>query len=261
MDKGHQKPEYGADTGTWYYTMPFAVMKLSGNVEKFSQGVMTNTLRAGRNAFIDIYGRIVAVCYQKVSGSGLYIAFNEKYSSKLQSHLAIYLKLGKMSLEPAGMKAYFVSGKSAQEPIAGLKIPEKNSTILLSGTPPAGMRELTENEFNCLRLENGISVQGKEFEDEMIMNTDWSDAVSFTKGCFLGQEIVVKVSQRGKPPKRLVRMIFASEPKKITRGTFEVGEVRSKCFSERRGKWLAYCSIPNDGLGVDGGEILTAHSN
>lgn len=241
-----------------YFKLPFAVMKLTGNVGKFNQGVMTNTLGTGRNAFIDIYGKIVAVFYQKFLGGELYLAFNEKYAQTLQAHLFTYLKIGKAKLEPAGLDAYFVSGKIMGYDTGGggIKIPEKDGYVLLSQNPPADIREMSKREFDIFRLEQGISMQGTEFGHDMIMNTDWQDAVSLSKGCFLGQEIAVKVTQRGRPPKRLVRIAFESEPQKATRDQFEVGEVRSKCFSQKLGKWIAYCSIPNDGLGVDGGTIL-----
>ena len=96
----------------------------------------------------------------------------------------------------------------------------------------------------------------KTMSEEMIMNTDWQDAVSFRKGCFLGQEIVAKIANRGKAPRRLARFTFDEEPSEITRNGAEAGELRSKCFSQKLGKWVAYCSIPNDGNGIDGAEEL-----
>lgn len=240
----------------WYYKLPFSVMKLSGNVERFVQGVCTNTPEAARNAFIDVYGKIVVVFYQRLVAGELYIAFNKDYSAALQQHLKTYLALGKMNMEETGLKAFFVVGMGVEE-FDGIKIHEKNSVVLLADNPPQGLREMNENEFDCWRLENDISMQGKEFGHEMIMNTDWSDVVSFTKGCFLGQEIVAKVTQRGKPPKRLVRIAFEKEPRNVRRDGTVIGEVRSKCFSQKLGKWVAYCSIPNDGIGVDSGEIIS----
>ncbi len=238
-----------------FYRLPFAVMKLSGSVEKFAQGMATNTLGAARNAFVDVYGRIVVVFYQRLVGGELYIAFNEKYAPELHAHLLPYLRLGKVTLEPTALKPFFVFGEE-DNGMEGVKIPEKNSFVLLSESPPKGIMEMDEDKFLRFRLENGISMQGSEFEGDMIMNTDWKDAVSFSKGCFLGQEIVVKVTQRGRPPKRLVRVAFQNEPVKVTRDGKDAGEVRSKRFSRKLGKWIAYCSLPNDGLGVDAGEIL-----
>ncbi|MEM9692579.1 MAG: hypothetical protein AAGA56_08545, partial [Myxococcota bacterium] len=37
-------------------------------------------------------------------------------------------------------------------------------------------------------------------------------AVSFNKGCYLGQEAVFMLQKRGKPPKRLVRFSWPEEP-------------------------------------------------
>ncbi len=226
-----------------YYTLPFVVMKLNGStpdVEKFNQGVFTNTLTASRNASIDIYGKIVAVFYQKYVNGGFYIAFNKNYAQRLYSHLSSYLRLGKVRLEPTDIKVFFVVGERPEE-ISGMEIPEKNSVVMLSEGPPQGLKELTGEEFDRFRLENSVSMQGQEFDDDMIMNTDWGDAVSFTKGCFLGQEIVAKVTQRGRPPRKLVVREYDTEPEST-----EFVKVRSKCYSGGCKKWLAYCSVPNE---------------
>ncbi|MDH4282252.1 MAG: hypothetical protein OEV36_06340, partial [Myxococcales bacterium] len=62
-------------------------------------------------------------------------------------------------------------------------------------------------------------------------------AVSFTKGCYIGQETVVMLENRGKAPKGLWRWaIETSEPPKagtpITSGGAEVGEITSAVVEE-----------------------------
>jgi len=42
--------------------------------------------------------------------------------------------------------------------------------------------------------------------DEFLLNIDESTYVSYTKGCFLGQEPVAKVHNRSKPTRKLVVM-------------------------------------------------------
>ncbi|MBI4210254.1 MAG: hypothetical protein HY544_01980 [Candidatus Diapherotrites archaeon] len=238
-----------------YFEMPFTVLKLCGRWEKLMNGLSSNTPQSPRNAFLDVYGRTVAAFFQVRTEDGLLIALPEQFTARLDVHLKKYLAIGKASLDKTNLHAFLVAGKGPQEGTC-ISIPEKNCGISLSEFPPHDMERMGEPEFLEWRIENGLSLQGVEFDSEMIMNTDWQDAVSFTKGCFLGQEIAVKVTRRGRPPKRLVRMAFVSEPMRATRGDFEVGEVKSKCLSEKRGKWIAYCSIPNDGLEIDGGKII-----
>ena len=251
-----------------FFELPFIVMKISGNAEKLFNGIASNTNEKARNAFLDVYGKIAVVFYQKFSGNEVIIAFNKKFRERLEKHLANFLKLNKSKMEETGMKAFLVTSgiresgkikgikagaeKRGIEKIGGIKIPEKNSFILLAESKPEGMQEMSEKEFERFRLENGISMQGKEFDSEMIMNTDWDDAVSFSKGCFLGQEIVARITQRGKPPKRLVRIAFEQEPGE----KMPFIEVRSKAFSDKLGKWIAYCSVPNEEFEIPGGEML-----
>ncbi len=269
-----------------YFELPFCVLKLTGNVQKLFAGIATNTESASRNALIDVYGKIVIVFYQKFSASGgAHITFNKQFLQRFREHAGLHLRLGKVEAKETNLKAFFIAQESENKrsaekeekngdapatqlgkPHAGnletkreaaeIKIPEKGGSILLSENPPQGLRKMGEEGFYCYCLENGVSMQGKEFDSEMIMNTDWKGAVSFTKGCFLGQEITVKIMHRGKPPKRLVRLAFEKEPQSILRNSEPVGEVRSKCFSKKLGKWIAYCSVPNDGLGIDNAEML-----
>ena len=238
-----------------YYALPFAVLKITGNYEKLLTGIATNVPQAQRNAFIDIYGKIVAVFYQHRTSDGIIIAFPEQFRKRLEAHLGTYLKLGKAKLEETALKTFFIAGEEGNG-ADGIKIPEKAGFALLSENAPAAMEEMNEQEFDLFRLENGISVQGKEFDAEMIMNTDWKDAVSFNKGCFLGQEIVSKIQTRGRPPRKLIRVLFEKEPQSVVSNGITLLEVRSKSYSKKREKWIAYCSVQSEMNQVDGGEII-----
>lgn len=237
-----------------FHELPFAVFMLRGEAQKLLSGISTNTPNAPRNAFIDVYGKIISVFYQAQHNNVFYIVLPAKFVERAQKHLTPYMRLGKASLESTNLKAFLVAD-SEEKNFPGPKISERNSFIILSEKEPA-LEKMSDEEFKCFRLENGISMQGEEFEIEMIMNTDWKDAVSFTKGCYLGQEIVAKIMHRGRPPKKLVRILFAQEPSKVTVNGLECGEICSKCFSAKLGRWIVYCSIPGGMEEVDGGKIM-----
>lgn len=236
-----------------YFTLPFAVWKITGNYQKFANGISTNTLDKPRNAFLDVYGKIIVAFYQKENNGDWLIAFNEKYTQRLAEHLQKYLPLSKCTKEKTGLAAYFLD--SANPVQDGIKIAEKNSTILLAQNPP-NTPQMSADEFLAFRLENGISMHGVEFDGEMIMNTDWQNAVCFTKGCFLGQEIVTKITHRGKAPQRLERIEFENEPSEIKSEGAVAGEIKSKAFSKKSGKWIAYCTIANEAAVIDGGRVI-----
>ncbi|HIH09567.1 MAG TPA: hypothetical protein HA254_02745 [Candidatus Diapherotrites archaeon] len=235
-----------------YAKMPYSVLRISGNAEKTLNGITSNTLDAPRNAFLDIYGKIVATFYQQRLNGEIFIALPAKSLSASLAHLKPYAAIGKAMVETTQLQAYYLPEEDTME-MPGFKIPERQGCVLIAPNLPMALNQMDDDEFTLLRLERGISMQGIEFENEMIMNTDWKDAVSFSKGCYLGQEIVSKISMRGKPPKKLVRVAFEKEPQNLN---IENSQLLTKAYSKSLGKWIAYCSLPSQIKEVKGGQII-----
>lgn len=62
---------------------------------------------------------------------------------------------------------------------------------------------------NILRVENGIPRYGLDFnENNLLLEVGIDDAVSFTKGCYLGQEIVERIRSRGHVNKKLCGLVL-----------------------------------------------------
>jgi folate-binding protein YgfZ len=66
-------------------------------------------------------------------------------------------------------------------------------------------RLLTAEDFERLRIERGMPRFGVDFGADTLPQEAGvaRRAVSFTKGCYIGQEPIVMLEHRGKPPKRL----------------------------------------------------------
>jgi folate-binding protein YgfZ len=96
--------------------------------------------------------------------------------------------------------------------------------------------------LNALRLEVGVPWFPLDFDDSIIANEAGLDAthLSFTKGCYTGQEIVERVRSRGHVNRRRVRLNF-STPDPPPSGTnlrasdSEAGHVTSAAFSPAAG--------------------------
>jgi folate-binding protein YgfZ len=59
--------------------------------------------------------------------------------------------------------------------------------------------------FEILRIEAGIARFGRDMDEtNVIPELNLDDAVSYTKGCYVGQEIIVRIKHRGHPAKKLV---------------------------------------------------------
>jgi len=68
-----------------------------------------------------------------------------------------------------------------------------------------GATPVDEETFEVLRIEAGIARFGRDMDEtNVIPETNLDDAVSYTKGCYVGQEIIVRIKHRGHPAKKLV---------------------------------------------------------
>lgn len=62
-----------------------------------------------------------------------------------------------------------------------------------------GQRRGSDDELEALRIEAGVPMQGVDVDESTIPQEAFleRDAVSFTKGCFIGQELVCRIDTRG----------------------------------------------------------------
>jgi folate-binding protein YgfZ len=107
------------------------------------------------------------------------------------------------------------------------------TAVRAHGGEPIGMTAL-----NALRLEAGIPWFPADFNDTMIPQEAAIESthVSFTKGCYTGQEIVERVRSRGHVNRRRVGLKFStSEPPspgtKLRSAVEEAGVITSSAFS------------------------------
>ena len=104
----------------------------------------------------------------------------------------------------------------------------------------AGAAEVTEAAAEIVRVETGRPRFGKEMTTATIPEEAGINerAVSFTKGCYIGQETVARLHYRGKPNRalrglRLAAPVADLEP--IRLGDREVGAVGTAVLSPARG--------------------------
>lgn len=83
----------------------------------------------------------------------------------------------------------------------------------------AGAALLSEEEAEVLRVEAGVPRYGLDMDEERLpLEARLDDAVSFQKGCYLGQEVIARVTARGHINRKLVGLRF-SEALPPPRGT------------------------------------------
>jgi folate-binding protein YgfZ len=71
-------------------------------------------------------------------------------------------------------------------------------------------QELSEDELTVERVEAGIAQMGKDFDGEnLIIELGLeNEAVSYTKGCFQGQEVLARVKGHGSPARQLAGLVL-----------------------------------------------------
>ena len=95
----------------------------------------------------------------------------------------------------------------------------------------AGLTPMDNAAYDYLRIEAGLPRFGRELTlDYIPLETGlWAD-VSFSKGCYVGQEIIARMESRGKLAKRLVRLQAEAQVERgaeISAGGRVVGSITS----------------------------------
>jgi len=107
--------------------------------------------------------------------------------------------------------------------------------LLSAGASPVGCEAL-ESE----RIALGIPVYGLDIrERDLPQETGQMRALSFTKGCYIGQEIVERIRSRGNVHRQFTGFLLegaaASPGTKVVAGEKEVGEITSAAVLETQG--------------------------
>ncbi len=111
----------------------------------------------------------------------------------------------------------------------------------------AGAQPATDEDARLVRLENGRPRYGEDIRDTSLpQETGQMHAVSFTKGCYLGQEIVERIRAQGHVNRKLVRLRLdsvAPAGAKLTADGAEAGEITSSAYSPALGSAVALAYV------------------
>lgn len=137
---------------------------------------------------------------------------------------------------------------------------------LLAALEKRGVPAVSEAAIEILRVESGRPRYGREMTTETIPQEAGINerAVSFTKGCYIGQETVARLHYKGKPNRqlrglRLSAGVDAGAP--VSLGDRELGRVGTAVLSPALGP-IALAILrreaqPGDTVAVDGGVEAT----
>ncbi len=117
--------------------------------------------------------------------------------------------------------------------------------IVDAGAVPVGF-----DAFEILRTEAGIARYGPDLDETLVVSeTNLDDAVSFTKGCYVGQEIIARIKYRGHVAKKLTGVAFEavvgaeSGSALLSDDNKEIGRLTTVVHSPKLGRTIALALI------------------
>lgn len=215
----------------------------------FTNAFTCNTLDKPLNAFLDRFGKLVALADQLLVGEVVYFIVEESALLALLKHLKPYASPSGIRVEVLHKSVLHVLGGERGE----LRFPQPVGYLtLVDALPSEG--EISEPEYELLRIENNLPRQGVDFRNEMFLDLG-IDAISFKKGCYLGQEVMAR-GEEIKHTRKLVRVLYKEVPAIVTVGGEVVGKVTSSCFSQKYGAFLCFALIKRWEGPIDNGKLV-----
>ena len=150
-------------------------------------------------------------------------------------------------------------------PAVDLLAPAERAEALRAGLVAGGAASLDEADLEALRITGGIGRWGAELDGSRLpMEAGLTaDAISFKKGCYLGQEVVVRATSRGQIQRGLVLLELpagAGPGSRLLAGGVEAGAVTSAAETPDGRRGLGYLRraqwAPGTRLATDGGEAV-----
>lgn len=234
--------------------------------------------------FLTAVGRILADAYIYNLGESLFLDTEPETAGKLAEHLDKYIIADDATLdnETDLYACIGLEGPTALETAAalGISVPAKrygtaeyeNGFVAhVASTGPAGFRvfipadakqafvdrlnnipRADAGEARLVRMENGVPRYGDEITERYLVHeTQQLQAVHFSKGCYLGQEIVERVRSRGQVHRLLMPLrIHTTTPPapgmKLLANGQPAGEIASAEFSPALGEVVGFAYVRSE---------------
>jgi folate-binding protein YgfZ len=137
---------------------------------------------------------------------------------------------------------------STGQPGFRLLCPAAAQTELGSRLESAGAIRASTEDARVVRIEKGWPRYGDDIrETSLPQETEQMHAVSFSKGCYLGQEIVERIRARGHVNKRLrlieLEGVEPAKPGSVLTVDGKEAEITSSCYSPHLGRAVALAYV------------------
>ena len=192
---------------------PEAVAYLQGQVSQDVEGLAAGS--SARSFVLQPTGKVDAwVRVTRTGDDELVLDVDGGHGEQLVARLRRFLLRTKADIDPLDWRVVALRGPGAEE----IEVPTATGgevLVLPAGwprvegvdllgpgvEPPAGVPQADPDAYASLRIRSGVPRMGAELTERTIPTEtgQWvvDGSVSFTKGCFTGQELVARIDSRG----------------------------------------------------------------
>ena len=191
---------------------PRAFVRVTGpDAEDFLQRLLSNdvaALAAGEACdalLLTPKARVIAPVRVLRRGDREFLLLTEpELGERLRAELSRFRFAAKVELEREHHESYLLLGTDAEPPAGALAVPSADYGVpafeVVGGRPPPpDAQRLGDEELEALRIVARTPRFGKELDDRVLPAEAGlvERAVSFTKGCYPGQEPIARLHYRG----------------------------------------------------------------
>ena len=209
--------------------LPRTVFHISGeNVEDWLSGLLTNSLEADISfaALLTPQGKIIADMFIHRTIDGFHLETPTKFAADLFKRLKMYRLRAPIEIKQTEDNVYALWDEDEPQGIADPRLPSLGYRLITSDTLSG------DGDYNAHRLSFGVADSEWDFETAKVFpadaNMDRLNGVNFSKGCFVGQEVVSRMKRMTTVKKRMRGIILEGEAKagdRILSGERVIGDV------------------------------------
>jgi len=251
---------------------PAALLQVTGSdASTFLQGQFTQDMRlvapgkAAYGLFLDQKGRVIADAFivgDRTEPLSYWIFSYGSPADRIRERLDAYIIADDVAIEDRTAQWSAISllgpgagARLASVPPPGLLFPGRRCAAenwewvfprveaASSLEALAGLERLSSQALERLRIEDSIPAVPTDIGPRDLPNEGALEAaaISYAKGCYLGQEIMARLKSRGRLRRRLIRVrgtgSFPIVPAPLWRGALQAGELRSAVEGDSPGSY------------------------
>ncbi len=270
-----------------FYQLKRGLIKVWGKEAiQFLNGLITNDIAKLEEssqisaAFPNAQGRTLAVVRVLKKDGAFWFETEETTREKVFNNLFRFTFAGDFYVEDLSEKYKYFSTESGKwktenEEFVGFArqfgtdifVPNAAAEEFITELKAQNAVEISGELYETRRIEHGIPLYGVDIDETTIVPEIGDDAISYTKGCYIGQEIIARIHFRGHVAKQLRGLIFDGEHAAVnpndeikTPDGKNAGKITSFTFSPKFGKFIALGFVRYDYL-ADGTRLKIGDLN